>query len=166
MDVLIDVFGLHTERLTFYQMLARAITVFFVSLFALRFFGLRTLGRQNTFDSLTTLILGAILGRAIIEAKQPFFQSLLIVFVILGFNRLLAWLTFKSRFMGKLFKSDPVQLVKDGAVNEDALRKTLITKEDVEESLRLSVNSNSIDDAKAAYLERSGEISILKKGKS
>lgn len=162
MDFLKELFGLHTETLNTGQMVARAIAIFFIALLFIRVSGIRTLGTQTAFDHLTLLVLGAVLGRAIVSAQQPFFPSLAAVLVLVLLHRLTAWVTFKSHLVGKIFKGEAIVLIENGKINETNLRRTSITRQDLEESLHLFLSSDDFSDIKAAYLERSGEISIIK----
>lgn len=163
METINEIFGLHVHTLTTCQMLIRATTVFFAALAFIRIAGIRTLGKQNAFDQLTLLMLGAIMGRAVVAAEQPFFPSMLAVLLIMLLHRLLARLTFISKTMGKLFKGEPVMLFEHGKPNAENMKKVCITHDDLVENLHLFLNEDDTAKMKSAYLERSGEISIIKK---
>jgi uncharacterized membrane protein YcaP (DUF421 family) len=164
MEWISSLLGLHTEQLNTLQMIARAIIIFFVSLLLIRIAGIRTLGKKTVFDYLTILILGSILGRGIVAANQPFFGSLATVAVIMLLHRGIAWITYKSKKAGRIFKGDALPLVKNGRRNNENLKKANISQEDIAESLRLVLQVDSIDEIKEAYLERSGDISFVKDG--
>ncbi len=76
MDSIDHLLGLHAEKLEPYQMAVRLIIVFFTALFFIRIADIRTLGSQSTFDKITAIVLGTILGNAVF-GKQPFFGYLL-----------------------------------------------------------------------------------------
>lgn len=154
--------GLHTDKLNEMQMCARAVIVFTASLLYIRMAGIRTLGRQSALDILSLLMLGAIMGRAVVS-EQSFFGSLLAALVIVLLHRLVAWVSFRSKKAGKVLKGEALLLMKDGQKNEQHLRHGHITDEDMEEAMRHNANVNSLSDVKEIYLERSGEISIVKK---
>jgi len=162
METINELLGLHADKLNTWQMCLRAFLVFFMALMYIRIAGVRTLGTQNAFDNLTMLMLGAILGRGIVSAQQPFFPSLVAVLFIMLLHRLVAWLTFKSKLLGKIFKGQPILLYSDGKIIAENLEKTRTTKEDITESLHLFANTDDFTKMKSAYLERSGEISIIK----
>lgn len=162
METINHMLGIGVEKLTMWQMLFRTFIIFFSSLAFIRIAGQRTLGTQNVFDQLTLLISGAILGRSIVSAEQPFFPSLAAVLLLMLFHRLLAVLTYKSKKMGKIFKGEDVLLVKDGQLHKDSMARCCVTIEDVHEAMRLIGNINQLDDVKEARLERAGEISIVR----
>jgi uncharacterized membrane protein YcaP (DUF421 family) len=162
-EIIENLFGLHEENLQIYQMMVRAFTVFFTSLVMVRISGIRTLGKHSAFDNLTVLMLGAILGRAVVAADQPFFGSIIATFVIILLHRLVSWITFRNKKTGKFFKGAPLLLMKDGKKVQKNVRKTFITDEDISEALRHDINVASLDRINEVYLERSGEISFVKK---
>jgi uncharacterized membrane protein YcaP (DUF421 family) len=158
-----QLFGLHATNLQTSQMIARAIFVFLSALLLIRIAGVRSLGKQTVFDHLTTIMMGAMLGRAIVAVEQPFFGSLATVAVIMLLHRLIAWITFLSKKAGMLFKGESILLIKNGRRHYSNMQKTNITMEDITEALRRYAGSANLDEIKEVHLERSGEISFVKK---
>src|SRR5215216_202647 len=99
MNFINDLLGLDTENLLPYQMCARAFIIFIIALVFVRISGLRMLGKQSSFDHLTVLMLGAILGRSIV-ASQSFAGSILASLVIMIMHRMVAWITHRSKTAG------------------------------------------------------------------
>jgi uncharacterized membrane protein YcaP (DUF421 family) len=153
--------GLDANTLTPGQMAARAAVTFAAALALLRVAGIRTLGKQSAFDALTALILGSVLGRAIVDGSQPFFGCLLAGLVIVTLHRLLAWITFRSSRAGAVFKGRELLLVRDGQRQLKTMQRSCITDEDILEALRQKGKVPDIASSKAVHLERSGEISVL-----
>jgi len=162
MEILDTLFGLTSEKLSGYQMVARAGMMFVTSLILIRIGGIRTLGKQSAFDTLTLLMLSSIIGRAIVAADQPFFGTMLAAFILMLLHRSTAWITFRNKKAGKLIKGTSLLLLKNGQRQEKNLSRSLITEEDILEALRRDINITSLDKIKEVYLERSGEISIIK----
>jgi uncharacterized membrane protein YcaP (DUF421 family) len=48
-------------------------------------------------------------------------------------------------------------------MREENLRKTSISKDDLMEGVRLEINKNSLDDVEQIFIEKTGEISVVKK---
>jgi uncharacterized membrane protein YcaP (DUF421 family) len=161
MDILNELLGLHEEKLNAMQMCFRALIVFFAALIFIRIAGLRTFGRTSSFDKTTALILGAVLGRSIVS-NQSFFGSLAACLLIMLLHRLIAWVGFTSKTAGKIFKGEPLLLYKDGKYVRSNMRRTHITEDDITEAIHLLPNLDKMSEVKEAYLERSGEISIIK----
>jgi uncharacterized membrane protein YcaP (DUF421 family) len=166
MDIFKDILGLETDQLNTLQMMARAFVIFFVLLVLIRIAGIRTLGKHNAFDQLTILILGAVMGRAIVAGEQPFFGSMLATGVIIGLHRLVAWLTLVFPKLENIFKGKKILLAKGNQLQVDHLKQANVTPEDIQEAMRQEVNANDLKEMNEVYLERSGYISFVKKEKS
>jgi uncharacterized membrane protein YcaP (DUF421 family) len=142
-------------------MAARATVAFAAALALIRVAGIRTLGKQSTFDALTALILGSVVGRAIVDGGQPFFGCLLAALTIVVLHRLLAWITFRSPRAGAILKGRELLLVRDGRRELKTMRRSCITDEDILEALRQKGKTPDIASSHTIHLERSGDISIL-----
>ncbi len=70
---------------------------------------------------------------------------------------------FYSDFFGKMIKGEEKVLYENGKLHEDNMRRAMITKKDVEEGVRLNSNLDSIEQAKKVYVERDGQVSVVKK---
>jgi uncharacterized membrane protein YcaP (DUF421 family) len=161
MEFLNHLLGLETDKLEAYQMATRAFIIFFTSLLLIRIAGIRTFGKQSAFDTLTSLMLGAIMGRAVVT-NQSFFGSILATLVLMLLHRLMAWLAFRNKKIGAIIKGENLLLMRAGKKQQKNLSKSHITEEDILEALRRDVNITSLDKIKEVYLERSGDISIIK----
>ena len=162
MDWLTNILGLNENDLKSYQMVARAIIMFFSGLTLLRMSVIRMLGKQSAFDHLTVLVLGAIMGRGIVT-NQSLGGTLLAALTIILLHRFIAWITYRSKKAGVIFKGEPIALIKDNEDQEANMRKTNITRNDICESLRINLHTDDYNKIKDAYLERSGKISIIEK---
>jgi len=161
MDLLNDLLGLNTQKLESYQMACRAIIIFFISLLLIRIAGPRVLGKQSAFDTLTLLMMGAIMGRAVVTT-QSFSGSILATLILILLHRLIAWAGFRSKKIGAILKGEKLLLIKDGKKQEKNLSRSNITEEDILAALRRDIHITSLDKIKEVYLERSGQISIVK----
>jgi uncharacterized membrane protein YcaP (DUF421 family) len=161
MELINNILGLNIEKLEPYQMASRAVVIFFISLLFIRISGIRTLGKQTAFDTLTSLMMGAILGRAIVT-NQSFFGSILATLVLMLLHRFIAWVTFRNKKVGVILKGKKILLMKNGRFYHKNLAKTHITEEDILECLRKDINIESMSSIKEINLERSGDLSYVK----
>lgn len=81
-------------------------------------------------------------------------------------HRLLGLLAWKSHSFGKLVKGHHQVLVKNGKILWEEMSKQNISKGDIEEAIRRGGNVTEIESVKYAFLERSGDISIIPKEKN
>lgn len=159
-----EFFGLHVspEELTWRQIAARTTTVFLFGVFLVRFAVRRFLGQSAGFDVLLVIVLGAVLSRAI-TGPAPFFETLGAALLLVILHRGIAAIACRWSAFSKFVKGDAIVLVRDGQVVVDALRATGISRDDLEENLRLNANTATISDVAEARLERNGRISVVKR---
>jgi uncharacterized membrane protein YcaP (DUF421 family) len=122
----------------------------------------RLYGSHSTIDFIIFIILGAILGEAIVN-NIPLLPSIIVCTIIVLMYRALAFLTFKSHKFGKYIKGDKIFLIKNGKVVKKNLECTRVTINDVLQSLRLQYGTDNLQLIKTAILERGGNISFQMK---
>ena len=71
----------------------------------------------------------------------------------------------KLHWFGMLIKGRPVTLVRNGEIDWTEMERALISKHDLEEDLRLAAKTEDFSTIGLARLERSGDISFIKKKK-
>lgn len=144
------------------EIAARSAVMFAYLILLLRFTGMRPFGKRDVFDNVLTILLGAVLARGIVGATL-FVSALVAGLVLAGLHYLLAKFTYFSKKFGGLVKGERYRLFSEGKYDEAAMRKTTITVHDVEEELRINCQKDSLAEIKEVYLERTGEVSFVKK---
>jgi uncharacterized membrane protein YcaP (DUF421 family) len=140
------------------------ITLYAIAIFRINLSRLH--GEHSCLDFIIYIILGAILGEAIVN-NLPLLPSIIVCTIIVLMYRILAYLTYKSHRIGKYIKGDKITIIKDGKYIQKNLKCTRVTTNDILQSLRLQYGVNDINLVKVAILERGGQISFqLKNSKS
>lgn len=150
-------FGIN--EITDYGLYLRGILVTLYAIFIFRVNLSRLYGSHSTLDFIIYIILGAILGEAIVN-NIPLLPSLITCTLIVLIYRWLAYLTYKSHRLGIYLKGEKIIIVKNGKYIKKNLKYTRLTSRDVLQSLRVQHGISSIKYLKTAILERSGEISF------
>jgi uncharacterized membrane protein YcaP (DUF421 family) len=145
-----------------YQMAIRAFIIFIIALVFLRLSGRRTFGMFSPFDNVISVLLGAVLSRAVIGAS-PFFSTIIAALVIVFLHRLFAWIALYNDVFGSLIKGNAKLIYKDGKIIRNNMKRFDITDKDLIEGIRLQGNVESLDEINSAYVERDGRISVTKK---
>jgi uncharacterized membrane protein YcaP (DUF421 family) len=153
--------GREALELTWWQMALRAVLVYVAALLLIRSGEKRMLGKSTAFDVILGIMIGSVISRAI-NSGAPFFETLLAGAVLVGLHYLFAIIAFRSDTLGTLFKGSPRRLIHDGEIQWDAMRKSNIGEHDLVSALRSEASIEDPREVKAAYLERSGEISVIK----
>jgi uncharacterized membrane protein YcaP (DUF421 family) len=161
MDIIIKIFG-EGKDLTLSQMSARAFVVYFIALALIHISGKRTFGKKSAFDITITIILGAVLSRAVVGAS-PFLATVAACLVLVLIHRILGWVILYSKSFSKLLKGEKILLYQEGRINEINLHKCLMTQDDLMSDVRLKTNEDTLNNVKEIYMENTGELSIVKK---
>ncbi|WP_266204172.1 DUF421 domain-containing protein [Pontibacter kalidii] len=157
------IFGLDEDTLTWWQMSARAVWVFFAALLIIRLGNHRIFGKSSAFDIVLGIIFGSILSRAI-TGNSPFWPTLAAAFVLVMLHKLLASFAFHTSYdVSDFIKGASKTLVKDGELQKETMEENSITKNDLKEAVRSSGSHGGVERIKHAYLERSGNISVILK---
>jgi uncharacterized membrane protein YcaP (DUF421 family) len=122
----------------------------------------RSLARKTPFDAVLIVILASVLSRAI-NGSAAFFATLGGSVVIVLIHRLFAFIAYHSHAFGILIKGRPEVIVENGNFVIDTMRRNHISKHDLEEDLRLDAELENISRVQVARVERSGDISFIKK---
>ena len=153
------------KDLTLFQLCVRAFVIFVLGLAMVRIGDRRSLSEKTGFDTLFLVLIGAVLARAI-NGSAAFLTTIGCAIFLMLVHRTFAFIAYRSHAFGKLIKGYDVKLVTNGDVNWKAMKHHLVSKHDLEEDLRLSAATEDLEKIKVARLERSGDISFIKKEKS
>jgi uncharacterized membrane protein YcaP (DUF421 family) len=161
MEWIKTVFG-EGQDLDCLRMSSRAVLTFFVTLLLIRIAGIRTFGKKSAFDNVIIILLGSVLARAVVGAS-PYIPTVVACLSFVLVHRLLAWLSLYSDRIGRWVKGEKASLYAQGKRNKDNMRHSLISEKDLEEGLRLAANEGALDQVEEIFIERNGEISVVKK---
>ncbi len=124
----------------------------------------RSLSEKTAFDAIFIVLLGSVLSRGI-NGTAPFFTTIAAGVVLVLIHRMCAYGACRSHAFGKLIKGRDVLLVRNGQIDHQAMRSNLVSDHDLEEDLRLQAKTEDLSQIRTARLERSGDISFIKKDK-
>lgn len=161
METLINLFGTQ-NNLTGAQMFLRAIIVFFLALLLIRISGRRSFGLRAPFDNIIAILLGAILSRIVVGAG-PFLPTLIACLIITILHRAVARLSVTNSFFEALTKGQKILLYENNQFIIKNLKRALVSQEDVLEGVRLLIYDEDLKKIDKIYMERTGQISIIKK---
>lgn len=160
-DYIDRVIGTESD-IEWWQMAIRAFLIFIIAVIIIRISNKRIFGKYSAFDIVLGIILGSILSRAI-TANSPFFPTIIAAVVLVLMHRVLGLLSYKIKGFGTFIKGHRQVLVKDGEIQWDQMLRQSISRKDLEEAVRIRTNVTDFSLVKYAYLERSGDISVILK---
>ena len=150
------------EGPSFIQLSVRGVIVFLAQLAAMRLGHKRSLARKSPFDAVLLVILAPVLSRAI-NGSAAFFATLGGGVVLVLLHRVFAYPAFYSHAFGILVKGKPAVIVRDGKFDFQVMRRNHVSLHDLDEDMRLSAHTDDLSEIRLARVERSGDISIIKK---
>lgn len=153
--------GLHlpAEALTISHLIIRAFLIYFAGIFLVRFQA-QFMGINTPFSYMLNIMMGSLLADAIL-GKGLYLAVVGAAFTIALMNWLIASLCFYFPSIDIFFRGEPDILVKDGRIQWKAMRKNLITKDELMESVHKQTQSDNLVKVKRAYFENSGEITVI-----
>lgn len=161
MDTIQYLFG-EGEHLTLLQMCMRSFGTFIIMLVLIRFSGMRTFAKRSSFDTIITIMLGAIIARGVVGAS-PYWATIAASVVMVAMHRFIAWLSVKNKKFERIVKGIYIKLYQDGALIGNNLEKTGMSENDLHESLRLETKKVTLAEIDTAFMETNGRISFILK---
>jgi uncharacterized membrane protein YcaP (DUF421 family) len=160
-----QILGLGADELNWYQVSMRALVIYIAALLMVRVGEKRFLGKNTAFDVILGIILGSVVSRAI-NSTASFSLTILAGFILVGAHWLFSVIAFRSDWFGNLIKGRKRQLVQDGEIQWKEMEKSNFSYKDLMSQVRSEANQESLDSIHKVYLERSGNISIIRKQQS
>ena len=141
----------------------RAFVIYAIMLVLFRIIGTRALSQTTTFDLVLLLFISEAIQQALIDSDNSMTNALLLVITLLGINVLLSVVKQRSKKFEQLMDGTPVVLVEDGTVHRARMEKDRVDESDILESARILHGVERMDQVKYAVLEKSGEISVIRR---
>jgi uncharacterized membrane protein YcaP (DUF421 family) len=139
---------------------ARGVLVYVLMLVVIRILGKRTVGNFTAFDLLVALMLGEVVDE-IIYGDVTIAQGVVAILVVAAAKYVTAWLTYWKHGLNKLLEGTPTEVVKNGELVREGMRKEMINEQEVMASLRLQGVSD-MREVKLALMEVDGIVSVIK----
>ncbi|MGR3550857.1 DUF421 domain-containing protein [Pseudooceanicola sp.] len=140
--------------------LLSTLAVFWVIL-VVRIIGLRAFSKMNSFDFVVTVATGSLLAGSSQATDWPgFFQSVFAIASLLGVQYIVALMRNRDEKVKSIIQNDPVLLMRNGIILEQAMTATRVSEADLFAKLR-EANVLDVSQVRAVVLETTGDISVL-----
>ncbi|WP_299092395.1 DUF421 domain-containing protein [uncultured Metabacillus sp.] len=135
---------------------------FFLLFILVKFVGRKIITQITPFTFIAAVVLGDLLGNALYDHHigAGYIIYSMVLWGLLLF--LVEFLAQKILFLRGIFEGKPAALIKNGVVDQEALKKSRMNLNQLQSLLRQS-ETFSIREVAFCYLEANGSISILKK---
>nr|WP_228439947.1 YetF domain-containing protein [Chryseobacterium phocaeense] len=138
----------------------RSLCVYLFMVIAIRLFGKNQLSQLNAGDVVLLLLISNAVQNAMVGQDTSLQGGLIAALVLFAANFILKRLMFSNRKFETFMEEDPVILIRDGVIDQPALNRVKITKDELEEAIR-EHGVEKIKDVKLSILEVDGNISVI-----
>lgn len=142
------------------DVVVRSLCVYLFMIIAIRLFGKNQLSQLNAGDVVLLLLISNAVQNAMVGENTSLQGALIAALVLFIANFIVKRLMFSHSKLSSFLEDDPVILVKDGKVDQDALNKVKITRDELDEAVR-EHGVDGIKNVKLSVLEVDGNISVI-----
>lgn len=138
-------------------------TAMYWFLFAIfRFVIRRDVGAVGIADMLMLVIVADASQNGMSGEYESIADGMLLVAVLIGWNFLLDWMSYRFAWFRRLAEPRPLALVRNGAMQFRNMRRELITEDELWSKLRQN-GIESLEQVRHAFMEADGQISVIKR---
>jgi uncharacterized membrane protein YcaP (DUF421 family) len=141
-----------------------AIAFSFVFLLT-RIVGRRELSQLEPFDLIMLIMMGDLVQQGVTQSDYSVTGIFLAAGVLALMTVLVSYLSYRFKRLRPILDGEPLVIVQDGKVIDGNLKRERLTVEEVAQEARLQQIA-SLDEVEWAVLERTGQISFIKKSGS
>lgn len=142
------------------ELIVRGSLVYWFLLLLFRFVLRRDAGSIGLADILLLVIVADASQNAMAGEYKTVADGFVLIATIAGWNWLIDWACYHCKPLRRFFEPRPIVLVRDGRLERRALRRELITIDELMGRLRQE-GLETLDEVKTARLESDGEISVV-----
>lgn len=129
-------------------------------LVVIRVAGKRTLSQLNAFDFVVSVALGSVLATILLSADVSFVEGVTALGLLSGLQFLVATVSSRWPRTRHVITADPVLLLADGQVRQEALRRNRLTEAELRQAVRAQ-GAGDMTQVKAVVLETDGKFSVI-----
>jgi uncharacterized membrane protein YcaP (DUF421 family) len=121
----------------------------------------RSMGSVGVSDFLFVVIIADASQNAMSGDAKSISDGLVLIAVLVFWNLLIDFLSFKYAWVRRMVEAQPLVLVKNGMLQRKEMRKEFVTKDEIMAKLREEGIGN-IAEVKQMQIEMDGEISVIR----
>lgn len=146
--------------LFYIEIVFRTCLIYLYALMLIRWVGGRGIAQMSIVEFLLVIALGSAVGDGMFYPDVPIFYSMLVITLVVLINKGLDVLIFRFRPVEKALDGRTAEVIRDGVIDTDTLRRRNLGQSELFEGLREKGYKN-LGEIRTAYLESSGRFSIF-----
>ncbi len=140
--------------------IVRTAILYVAIIVAIRLMGKRQLGDLQPAELVVTILISELAAVPMQDPGIPLLYGIVPIIVLLSLELLIAALALKFPALRRLFGGKTDLLIYDGVIDQNALRKNLLSSDELTEELRLA-GAPSVEMVHSAILETNGRLSVI-----
>ena len=140
----------------------RALLLYLLVIFAVRMMGKRQLGDLQPSEIVTTILIGNIASLPIEDSSLPMAAAVVPILTLAAFEVAVSEAGLKWRRLRLLFSGRPQVIIREGKIDQKAMKKIRFTLDDLMGNLR-GEGVFDIQDVWHCVVETNGKVNILQK---
>jgi len=159
--LLVDWPSIFKPSLGLVEIVVRGSLMYLALFLILRFIARRPSGGFGPADLLVIVLIADAAQNALGKDYQSITEGIVLVGTIVAWEYILDWLAWRYPSLRPLIKVPPLKLVERGRALEHNMRSEMLSRDELMAQLR-EQGVDDIRNVKAAYLEASGKVSVIK----
>ena len=144
------------------EIFVRTTVIYAYALTLIRWLGSRIVGQLSMVEFFLVIALGSAVGDPMFYHDVPMIHTMVVITVIVLFNRALDFFVFKSSKAGDIIEGKTVELVRNGIIQHQTVGGLKISNQELFQLLR-GKGVENVGDVRAAYFEPDGTLSVFKR---
>lgn len=140
----------------------RTLILYIFVTISIRLMGKRQIGDMQPNELVVTLLVSEIAAMPLQDTTQPIINGIIAIFMLVIIEITISVITMKSQFIRKILSGHSIVIIKNGQIDQKAMKKVRLTIADLIELLRQQ-DVFDIGEVAFAVLEVNGNLSVLLK---
>ena len=140
--------------------LIRTVILYLVVIGSIRLMGKRQIGELQPSELVVTLMISELAAIPMQDSQSPILSGVVAIFTLVVLEIVLSVILLKWRAARRLIAGKPAVIIRDGVVDQRAMRDLRISVDDLAEDLR-QAGYFRLQDVAWAILETNGKLSVL-----
>lgn len=157
-----DLAALFARELPVWHMVLRGTVVYWFLLLVFRFILRRDVGSMSVADLLFVVLVADAASNAMQGEYKSINDGLVLLSTLIAWNFAMDWLSYRSPMIARFLEPQSEILVRNGRLNRKAMKREMITTEELEAKLREN-GVESMEEVRIARIESDGKLSVFKR---
>ena len=140
----------------------RATVIFLTLYVVVRLLGKRELGQMTPFELIVLVVIGDLIQQGVTQNDFSVAGAIIAVSTIAFWALVFSWLSYLSPWAERHLEGEPRVIIRDGELLEANLRRSRLTRSEIESEMRLAGIARMADVA-WGILEPRGKISFIQR---